>query len=112
MDERIMRVITLIGLFTVYSIATWRLTRLIVKEDGPFDLIGKFRDFIGVYYDEKSQCVGRNVFAKGLCCMKCTSVWAAIPFAIVTQPMDVGHFAVLILAYSGAALMIDRWYEG
>lgn len=96
----------------LYSIATWRLARLLVKEEGPFDFMARARDWIGVYYDEKTRCVGRNVFAKGLCCIKCTSLWVAIPFAIVSQPGNVAQFGAFILVYSGATLLIDRWYEG
>ena len=62
----------------IIALACWRISSLLVYEDGPFDVLAKFRSFIGVYYDEMSVSRGKNVFASALTCLWCTSPYIAI----------------------------------
>ena len=36
--------------FMVSSLATWRIAHMLVEEDGPWDIVSKFRSVIGVKY--------------------------------------------------------------
>ena len=88
-------------------LATWRLTALLVTEEGPFDLLGKFRDWIGVRYDESSHCYGTNVIADSLCCFWCASVWAGAIIALL-QGGGIRRLILRALAYSAGAIWFKR----
>lgn len=79
---------------------TYRLTLLITQENAPFGAFSRFRDWVGVEYNEMSQCVGRNEIARALCCFWCTSVYVGIGVSILMQePLYWG------LAVSGGAII-------
>ena len=64
--------------FILLVLATWRITSLVSLEDGPWDILAKFRYIVGVRYDEYSQpTIFKNTFAKGIVCVWCVSVWFA-----------------------------------
>ncbi len=92
----------LIGIFV-----TWRLTALFLSEDGPFDSLAKFRDALGVRYNEHSIVYGRNEVAKAFTCFRCLSFWVGLLVsALQGQTMLNGLF--LGFAYSGAAILLER----
>lgn len=71
--------------FILLAFASWRLTSLVSMEDGPWDMFAKFRNFIGVRYDEYSQpTVFKNTFAKGIVCVWCASMWVAFAAAFIS----------------------------
>lgn len=65
-------------LFIAYSLAVYRLSNLLVYEEGPWDIFGKIRDWSGIAYDAYSQPITDNLLSKILICIKCTSVWVSI----------------------------------
>lgn len=77
-------------------LATWRVTHLLAKEDGPADLVVRFRARMG------SRSTG-----KLMDCFNCLSVWIAAPVALLTfrKPLD---RALAWLALSGAACLLER----
>lgn len=87
--------------YPVAILAIWRITSLLVKEDGPLDMFARFRDLAGVRYDEYSQCTG-NPLAKGLCCFWCASIWVAIPSVLL------GFQWYDIFALSAGAILIEE----
>ena len=82
-------------------LATWRITNLLVSEDGPMNIFGLFRDHVGVELDEFNQCVGRNEFARGLCCFWCTSVWVGCALALLRKESILKGFS-----YSAGAIFL------
>lgn len=87
-----------LGLFLallVYGGVTFRITSLFVNEKGPGDIFGKWRDLVGVRYDEHSRCTGKNLFAEVFCCFKCASIWWAlfVTFVFVYDPSPTTFFA-------------------
>ncbi|MDQ6889269.1 MAG: DUF1360 domain-containing protein [Bacteroidota bacterium] len=82
--------------FLISSLAVWRLTHLLNKEDGPFDIIFLIR--------EKA---GSGFFAKLLDCFYCLSIWIALPFAIWSGIFWVEKL-ILWLALSGAACLLEQ----
>jgi len=56
--------------FILCTLAVWRLTHLFSQEDGPFDLVLKFRKLFG-----------HGFFGNLLDCFYCLSLWIAMPFA-------------------------------
>src|SRR5436190_19818328 len=52
-------------------LAVCRISRLLSQEDGPFDLVIKFRKLFG-----------QGFFGNLLDCFYCLSMWVSIPFAV------------------------------
>ena len=77
-------------------LATWRLTHLFVREDGPADLIAIAR-----------VALGDGVWGRMLDCFYCLSLWVAAPISLLvtTKALDVG---LVWLALSGAACLCER----
>ena len=86
--------------------ATWRVTSLLVNEDGPFDLFMRFREWAGVYYplNESNQ----PVYPLGhlLSCFYCTSVWVAVLCLILLK----SHLSVILLVFaiSTGAIILEK----
>lgn len=82
--------------FIVAALAVWRLTHLLGKEDGPFDIIFLMR-----------KKAGAGFFGNLLDCFYCLSIWMAIPFAFY-----IGHNwlekIITWLALSGAACLLEQ----
>src|SRR4030042_5763963 len=85
-------------------LATWRLTNLLHKEDGPFDVFGKLRDLAGVRYDEMSNPVSDSQIGKMLSCFWCTSITASVIVAIFKRRLSLSE----ILASSAGAILIEE----
>lgn len=101
----------------VIGLATWRFSSLLAndKEEGPFDVLGKFRHFVGVRYTKlspdnmKTEAYGANGFARMILCTWCNSVWIGIiiTVAFILLP-SVTLMACLPFALSTIAIVIDR----
>ena len=82
--------------FGVAALATWRLTHLLVREDGPADAIARTRERLG-----------ESRLGALMDCFYCTSMWVAIPFAFYAAKKPVPRVAAW-LALSGVACLIDE----
>lgn len=82
--------------FVLCCLATWRLTHLIVAEDGPWDVIVRVRAWFG------DSVVGRTMD-----CFYCMSFWLAIPFSFVVGH-DIINCLLSWLAISGAASLLEQ----
>lgn len=82
--------------FILAVLATWRLSHLLSKEDGPFDIIYRVRVQLG-----------HGFFGSLLDCFYCLSIWMAIPFAIW---LGAGwkFWLLFTLAISGAACLLEK----
>jgi Na+/H+ antiporter NhaC len=91
------------GIWTILGLGLicWRITSLLVREDGPFDIFAKFRKFVGVRYNEYSVQVGTNVFAKLLTCVWCASIWVSLALAWASE------YSVNVLSYLGVSLILS-----
>jgi hypothetical protein len=84
-------------LYLVLSVfAVWRLTHLIGKEDGPFDIIFLIR-----------KKAGSGFFGKLMDCFYCLSIWIALPFGIWLGTSWIEKILVW-LALSGAACLLEQ----
>ena len=77
-------------------LATWRVTHLLAREDGPADLIVRFRAWLG-----------NRAIGKLMDCFYCLSLWIAAPAALFVSRQPV-EWAVCWLALSGAACLLER----
>ena len=81
--------------FGLAALATWRVTHLLVNEDGPADAIVRVREKLG---DSQLGAL--------MDCFKCASMWVALPFAFFAA-REPAERAVAWLALSGAACLIE-----
>jgi hypothetical protein len=82
--------------FVLAVLATWRMTYLLAREDGPADLIVRFRRRLG------SGFAGRLMD-----CFYCLSLWVAAPLSAWVA-RNAADAAVAWLALSGAACLLER----
>lgn len=80
----------------VAVLATWRVTHLLAREDGPAGAILAIR-----------KRLGSGFFGHLLDCFNCLSIWVAAPVTlfVTTRPL---RFAVCWLAVSGGACLLER----
>ena len=82
--------------FIISTLAVWRLTHLLAKEDGPFDIIVIIR-----------KKAGTGFFGKMLDCFYCLSIWIALPFGIWLGQSWLEKIFIW-LAISGAACLLEQ----
>ncbi len=82
--------------FALAVLATWRVTHLLASEDGPADVIVRFRALLG-----------RSIFGKLMDCFNCLSLWIAAlaAFFVSRRPLE---WLFCWLALSGGACLLER----
>ena len=67
----------------VWSLAVFRVTHLLVVDDGPFGIFRRIREWVGVFRENGTVVVTREWLWSGLLsCHWCLSVWLALPSAM------------------------------
>lgn len=77
-------------------LAVWRLTHLLAAEDGPADIVVRFR-----------RLLGNSLAGRMMDCFYCLSVWIAAPAAVFITRKPLEWF-MNWLAISGAACLLER----
>jgi hypothetical protein len=77
-------------------LATWRVTHLLASEDGPGDIIFRFR-----------RLLGQGRAGKLMDCFNCLSLWVAAPMALFVSREPTEWFMGW-LAISGGACLLER----
>jgi len=77
----------------ILALAAWRLAYLITRENGPYDVAGRFRS--------------RFPLGGLTSCIYCASVWTAL--ATYLLYMTPAQPLVIVAAISGAALMLASY---
>jgi hypothetical protein len=83
-------------LLVVGILATWRLTHLVVAEDGPWDIVVRLR-----------RLAGAGAVGQMMDCFNCASMWVALPLAFWIGS-DWIERVVIWLALSGGAILLER----
>lgn len=93
-------------LFVLLTLASYRITQLLVYDDGPFDLIFKFRDWIGVY--ELNQAGERQSFlGKLFSCPYCLGLWVSL-FAALVGTLYGHNLFIWWLAIAGGQAFLEN----
>lgn len=83
----------------ILAIATWRVSYMLTRETGPFDVFKRLRE--------------RLPLGGLTACIWCASVWVAALFiglyAAFVQPLTFGEMLIVVPAVSGAALAFASW---
>jgi hypothetical protein len=82
--------------FVLAALATWRVTHLLASEDGPADLIVRFRARLK-----------NGVFGKAMDCFYCLSIWVSVPMTLLICH-NFADFLLIVLALSGGACLLER----
>jgi len=85
------------GRFLLAVLATWRVTHLLAGEDGPANLIVRFRALLG-----------QSLAGKLMDCFNCLSLWIAAPAALFVSRSPLEWFFSW-LALSGGACLLERF---
>jgi len=100
-----------VGLVEVFlfGATVWRISSLLVFEEGPCHVFERMRKWIGVRYDEHSDRYGTNVIAEAFLCVWCLSVWVAglLVTSWVLLPLPTS-LLMLICTASTTAIVIER----
>ena len=81
------------------ALAVWRVTHLLVYEDGPWDVVARLR-----------RVAGSGGFGRLLDCFYCLSFWVAAPAALLISA-DWTERGLAWPALSGAAILLERMTE-
>lgn len=63
----------------VVGLAAWRISRMLVTEQGPWNIFRRLREATGIKYYSHSNDIVEGL-DNPLACMYCTSVWLVIGF--------------------------------
>ena len=114
----------------VLSLATWRISSLLVREDGPWSILRRIRrhfragEFGGVTFDpsgmdtaeamhfQAALHIPQGVIGALLSCVWCCSVWVATFLVIATALLPLSLYVWLIFAVSAAAIALNEAIDG
>jgi hypothetical protein len=77
-------------------LGVWRITHLLNKEDGPWDLLVRFRKLFG-----------NGFVGKLLDCFYCLSIWVSIPLGIWLGD-GWKEKILMVLGFSAGAIILER----
>ena len=87
--------------FLIAVLGVWRVTHLLVAEDGPWNASARLREL-----------AGSGVWGKLLDCFACLSLWVAVPFALAVGVLVAGttwlEGLLLWLGLSGGSMLLER----
>jgi hypothetical protein len=83
--------------FPVAALATWRISHLLVNEDGPWRFVPRIR-----------ARVAGSELGRVLDCFGCASLWVALPAALFVSRHPLETVATWF-ALSGAAFLLERF---
>lgn len=94
----------------IFGMATWRISSMLVNEDGPHYWFQDLRKWAGIEYDLRGEIEStKDTFLSGiLSCLWCCSVWVALILGLLyfISP-DLTLKIATILAFSTVAIVID-----
>jgi hypothetical protein len=82
--------------FVLAALATWRVTHFLASEDGPADIVARWRARIA-----------NSFFGELIDCFGCLSIWIAMPFAFAAAS-NLVDWILTWLALSGAVFLLER----
>lgn len=97
--------------YLVYGMACWRLTSLLIREEGPYNSFGIIREWVGIIHDSDRKPMGypETLLGKLFECSWCLSVWiaGALVLGYIFLPTISFYFA-LWLSLSTITILIEE----
>jgi len=97
----------------ILGLATWRLSSLLVNEDGPWEIFARMRTMVGIRYNEQSLPYATTALSELFTCVFCMSVWMG--FLLTAVYWLSSKWTILIMspfALSAIAVIIERVVSG
>jgi hypothetical protein len=93
--------------FIMYALAVWRVSNILVNEEGPFQLASKLRQASGIEYSKDTATSVAVSWPdwNPLHCVLCTSVWVAVIIRAIPSIHPV-------FAASAVAAFLEGWKNG
>jgi hypothetical protein len=93
----------------VVALGVWRISSLLVNEDGPAYIFGKLRTRVGIRFNHYSQPYAENDLAELFLCVWCLSVWVGLVMAIlwIISP-TLTLYLSLPFAFSTVAIIVEK----
>ncbi len=82
--------------FVLVTLASWRISHLLVVEDGPWEVFARLR-----------RRLGASAMGRLMDCFGCVSVWVTAPFSLFLS-RTVPDVFFCWFALSGAAFLLER----
>lgn len=101
--------------FLLLGFATWRLSTMIVREDGPGNIFFHLREWAGITHDGDRHVltVPDRFLPNLLSCVWCTSVWVASGWVFLWLLLPkVAIILAAVFALSAMAITLDRFLTG
>jgi hypothetical protein len=95
--------------FVIVGLAVYRISDMLADDtqEGPWDILTRFRNLVGVFYDEYGVQQGSNIIARMVVCIYCNSFWVGLlATAGWLLVPDVTVVISLPFALSGAAVLL------
>lgn len=89
----------------ILGLATWRVSMLILYEDGPWRVFDRMRTLVGANTPGELSALA-TLFS----CMMCLSVWVAGAFAILGR-WEHGYWVMLPFAGSAVAILLNYAFD-
>lgn len=109
-----MKLDTMFG-YLLLSAAVWRVTNMLMYEEGFYDCLHRLRYLVGVRYNAKSEPEATNEFAKLFVCHWCLSFWVAVLFTLgLCFRPDWAFTVALPFAISALSILLHEvhvWHE-
>lgn len=93
--------------FIIYALAVWRISNIFVREQGPWNVFEKLRDWSGIEYEGM---IPSNLIGSLLSCTWCFSVWIAFVFVVLIFVIPAWSLWIAMpFALSAAAILVDNF---
>jgi hypothetical protein len=95
----------------IASFATWRMSSLLAREAGPFNMFGRIRIFLfrRTFSNTRLSALYQTL-SDGIGCMWCNSVWVSAVVAL-TLSSNLVQWFTLVMALSAGVIMIEKIME-
>lgn len=95
----------------VGSVATWRLTRMFLVENGPFRIFRRLREASGVVYVDNDTLEVSSFKYEITMCTWCMSVWVGTGVTLLLRFVPGGLWWLLPFIYSAGNVVIGRFID-
>lgn len=98
--------------FLILVLAVWRISSLLVNEDGPFAIFAELRRVVGVRYDAYNEAQSNNVIGQVFSCLWCASFWIGLIVMIAFYYFPAQTVLVCLpFALSAGAILVNKWTQ-
>lgn len=93
--------------YLILALATWRISNLLVNEDGPWSMFARVRAWAGVRYNMVTL---ERESGGAFTCIWCMSIWIGLCWALAWRVWpDMALWVATPFALSAGAILVDRW---